>query len=74
VAVEVEGDGSIEIGAVDAGSRGGRRARTSVRGRPNEFLDPTEMMANWGLAAATSSGVVALALPWWPTLIKFAVG
>jgi hypothetical protein len=32
------------------------------------------MMANAGLAALTSSGVVAFALRWCPTLSRFALG
>jgi hypothetical protein len=32
------------------------------------------MMANSGFADASSSGVVALALPWCPTFTRFALG
>jgi hypothetical protein len=28
-----------------------------MRGRPKEFPDPTEIMANWGQADASSSGI-----------------
>ena len=51
-----------------------RRPRTSVRGRPKELPNPTEIIANSGLADAISSGVVTLKLPGRPILIKFAIG
>lgn len=73
MAIEIEGDGSIEIGTVDMGSRVRQSAENFGTGKPKELPDPTELIANWGLADATSSGVVAFELPWCPTFSRFAV-
>ena len=63
MAIEVAGDGAVEIGAVDVDSGGLQAGETSALGSPNEARNPTEITAKAGFTAASISGVVEVALP-----------